>query len=368
MKKKVLFWLDAFDRGGIEKVTLDLVNNLNPNKYEITVMQMFKGGYCRSQLKPHIKKKCCFPLFANGVGRCFYYFSRKILYKIFIREKYDIEIADGWILPSKIIGGSTNKKSKKIAWIHMDVLTDTGSIPDFKNKSIEKEYYNNFNRIVCVSEQCLNSFVFRFGEKEKSMVLYNAIPEEEIIEKSKEEKEIIFDKNYINIITVGAFRPQKGYDRLLPVHERLIKEGLKHRLYILGDGGDRAIYEKYIKDHRLENSVIFLGFQYNPYKYIVQADFFVCSSRHEAFSTVQAEATILGIPIVTTDCNGTKDLLGNSEYGLIVENSEDGLYEGIKKYLLNPDLVQHYREKALVRKRMFSIEESVKKWENLLDE
>lgn len=63
------------------------------------------------------------------------------------------------------------------------------------------------------------------------------------------------------------------------------------------------------------------------------SDLYVCPSYVEGFSTVVSEAVILGLPVVTTECSGMKEILGESEYGLITENTEEALYEGMKKIL-----------------------------------
>ena len=76
------------------------------------------------------------------------------------------------------------------------------------------------------------------------------------------------------------------------------------------------------------------------------ADLIVCSSRYEGISTVVQEALILGKVVITTPCTGMKELLGDSEYGLIVEDSEKGLFNGIARLLDDSELMQKYDEAA----------------------
>ena len=84
-----------------------------------------------------------------------------------------------------------------------------------------------------------------------------------------------FDKNLFNIVTVGRLTHQKGYDRLLSVHKRLIKQGIKHHLYILGEGEDQEILEDFIIKNQLTSTVTLLGFHKNPYK-IYEASGLIC--------------------------------------------------------------------------------------------
>lgn len=367
MKKKVLFWLEMFDKGGIEKATLDLVNNLDPNKYEITVMQKFKGGYCRSQLRSHIKKRCCFPLFANGISRIFLFLPGSILYKLFIHEKYDIEIACGDGGPSRIIAGSNNPKSKKIAWIHMDVTQVDWPIPEYKTEEGKKKFYEPFDEIICVSNECKEKFIQIFGQENKCKVIYNPILKEEVIQKSLEKLDSPFSQNYLNCIAIGRLVHEKGYDRLLEVHRILIKKGILHNLYIIGEGQEREALECYIKKYNLKNTLKLVGFQENPYKYINAADLIICSSRHESFSLVIAESLIIGKPIISTKCIGPTELLGDGEYGMLVENNKEALCRGLEKMLTDNHLLDVYAEKSKIRANLFNFEKVINSWEELMN-
>ena len=108
------------------------------------------------------------------------------------------------------------------------------------------------------------------------------------------------------------------------------------------------------------------GSKENPYKYVAKADLFVCSSRREGFSTAVSESLVLGIPVVTTEVSGMKEMLGDDEFGIITANSEDALYLGIKRFLDNPKLLKHYRSKAVERGSIFNAETTVKAVEDMM--
>ena len=117
----------------------------------------------------------------------------------------------------------------------------------------------------------------------------------------------------------------------------------------------------------MEDSVTLLGYQTNPYKFVKNCDLFVCASLAEGFSTAATEALILGTPVVTVEVSGMKEMLGeNNEYGIVTENNEDALYEGIKKMLTTPDLLDAYAAKAKERGKAFSTEKTVKAVEEML--
>jgi Glycosyltransferase len=177
-----------------------------------------------------------------------------------------------------------------------------------------------------------------------------------------------FDKSVINLVSVAKIIWTKGFDRLIDVHKRLIDEGYKHYINILGIGEDQGKLQKKIEELGLQDSFRFLGFHKNPYKFVSRSDLYICSSLREGFSTAVSEALILGVPVVSTNCSGAEELLGaNNEYGIVTENTEEGIYNGLKKLLSNPELLKYYKDKATERGRFFSTEKTVKEVENLLD-
>lgn len=366
MRKKVLFVLEAFDKGGIEKVTLDIVNNLDPQKYDITVKVIWFGGHCQSLVNKNIKVEPFFKKYRKGIMRLFIYLPKKILYRLYIREKYDVEIAAGDGIPSRIISGSTNKKSKKVSWIHMDVLKRGSQLKELNNKTKAYKFYEPFDLIACVSNDCKNSFINKFGFENKIRVIYNPVPDRDIKKLSEEDVELKFDKSVMKIISVGRIVEQKGYDRLLEVHKRLIDENINHHIYILGDGDKRNELENYINENKLNNSVTLLGFKSNPYKYIKKCDLFTVSSRDEAFSIALVESIVLNIPVISTKCSGPSELLNNGEFGLLVENTLEGIYTGLKKLLIDKDLYNHYKNKAKERCNIFDFNNALHKFENII--
>ena len=110
-----------------------------------------------------------------------------------------------------------------------------------------------------------------------------------------------------------------------------------------------------------------MGFKNNPYPYLNIADVFVCSSYAEGFSTVATEALILGVPIITTDCAGMKELFGNYHCGLIVNNDEDSLYGALKYILDNKENLNIYKNEINKRKDFFDIKKRMIEIEDILD-
>ena len=161
--------------------------------------------------------------------------------------------------------------------------------------------------------------------------------------------------------------PIKGFDRIARIHRRLRNDGYPVHTYLLGDGPERAALEAYVQENQLADSYTFLGYQTNPYKYVARCDLFVCASTAEGFSTAATEALIVGTPVCTVDVSGMKEMLGEqNEWGVVTENREEALYQGIKSLLDNPARLEHYKQQAAIRGRAFSTEETVKAVEEML--
>lgn len=370
MKKKILFLIESFAGGGVEKVFIDLINNMDISKYDVTVMSIWDYGVRKKDLRKDVKYKSIFPNI-KGISRVFHNFVEKsdgkLLYKLGIREKYDIEIAFIEGRATKIIGASTNPNSKKIAWIHTDLLNGHWTSMVFNESTeIEKRCYEKFDELVFVSNSAKEGFIKLFGDNFENMhVKYNPIISYDVILKSKEEvSDIVKDLNKKLLVTSGRLVNVKGYDRLLKVCNRLNNDKLDYELWILGEGWARPKLEDLIDKYKL-NNVKLLGFKENPYKYIKQGDLFVCSSKNEGFSLVIAEAMILGLPVISTNCSGPNELLNFGEYGFMVENKEEDLYRGLKDLLENEEKLRYYSKKSKERVNFFNYKDRINDIEGL---
>ena len=197
-------------------------------------------------------------------------------------------------------------------------------------------------------------------------MIYNVNDYELISSLSKEEIPFILDHDVINICSVGRLTSQKRFDRLINAMARLKKDGFKLHLYLLGEGEERKELEEQIRRNSLEKEVTLLGFVANPYKYVAKMDLFACSSEKEGYSTAVTEAVALGVPVLTTDCSGMDEVLRNGDFGMIVKNDEDALYEGLKALLDEPRRIARYKER-LKAEGEFTTQAFVDRYEELFD-
>ncbi len=366
--KKVLFLIRDLGHGGAEKVLVNLVNHMDRDKFDITVMTLFDEGVNKQSLAPHIKYKTCFKKSFPANSHFLKLFSPAFLHRRFIKDAYDIEIAYLEGPSARVISGCQNKDTKLISWIHCTQKNENDISVGFRNFNEVQKSYKIFNKIIFVSKSTEKSFRNLISDIE-SQVLYNTNDSDKIEKLSFDDIDCVFDNSKINLISTGRLIPVKGFDRLIKIHIRLIAENHPIHTYILGEGSEsyKSKLIDLINENKISDSFTLLGYQINPYKYVSKADLFICSSYSEGFSTAATEALIVGTPVCTVEVSGMKEMLGeNNEYGIVTKNSEDALYEGIKSLLDNPELFKHYKEKAVERGKFFSTEKTVKAVEDML--
>ena len=268
--------------------------------------------------------------------------NKKSIYKKYIKSEYDVEIAflEG---PITRLFSVEDKNVKKIAWIHNDISKVFGTGLKAKIKKIwDRKTYSKYETLIFVSIDNLKEFNKEYKdirnkylEPIKKDIIYNYIDKEAVKAKAQEKMEVEFNKEKINFVTVARLVPQKAMDRLVKVHEMLIRNGLEHNFYVIGDGPEREKLEKAIKEKEINNTFHLLGKKENPYPYIKNADYFCLLSRFEGYGMVLEEAKILDKPIIITD-TAAREVVERYEKSVILENTEEGIYKGLKQIIIKP--------------------------------
>ena len=343
--KKILFGITGLTIGGAERVLVDLVNKLASN-YDITIFTLYPKGELEKELNENVKLKSLYDkpykelskmgqkLFAPLKVLLF----KKSIYKKNIKNDYDVEIAflEG---PITRLFSIKNENVRKISWIHNDISLVFGQGVKSKiKKHLDEKVYDKYNDLVFVSKDNLDKFNKTYTNlnvsKEHKKVIYNYIDKERIIKKSNENIDIPFDKNSINFVTVSRLVYQKGIDRLIKVHKKLIESGYRHNFYVIGNGTEKEKLERLIKENNVEKTFHLLGQKENPYPYIRKANYFCLLSRFEGYGMVLEEAKILEKKIIITDTAAREAVEGYSNK-IILENTEEGIYNGLLDVLEN---------------------------------
>lgn len=373
--KKILFIMPGFTMGGLEKMQVNLANALVKRRYDVTIIMLNPQYVLADELDKRVKliHKPYKPLLGRKIPYIKHKFyddgmwetraSAKTLYKYYVgKEKYDVEIAFFRGLSIKIISGSTSN-AVKLAWVHSDFRLAYGYTNNFKNIDEARKAYEIFDKVVCVSKMAMEGFIEAIGNTQNLTTVYNFIPDNVMYLAGLEPQE---KPCRINAVTVGRLVDDvKGYCRLISAIKTLHDEGLDIGLTIIGNGEDKTKIEDKISELNAGGYVKLAGEKKNPYPYIKNADLLVCSSYYEGYNLTVAEGLMLETPVLSTKCSGPIEILDNGEYGLIVENSEDGLREGLRRLATEKNLLRNFKLKALKRREFFSEEKILKKIQSL---
>ncbi len=336
MKKKILFGITSLTIGGAERVLVDLVNKISQD-YDITVFTIYDGGELKKELVSNVKIVSMYNKPYNEYGKLEHLkISLKLLFKNKAPEGYDTQVA---FLEGPITRLFSKKsKARKIAWVHTDLskFFSKGLKDKIKNK-LDKKIYKKYDKIVFVSEDIKNKFNQKYGNDFNEIVIRNYLNYKNIIKKADEKINLPYHKNDINIVSVSRLVEQKGIDRFIKVHSMLEKDGIHSKVYIVGDGPLRYTLQKQIDSLGETENFFLLGEKTNPYPYIKNADYFCLLSYYEGYGMVIEEAKILNKNIIITDIPA-KECIKNYDNGVTLENTENGIYKGLKKILSSEEM------------------------------
>lgn len=362
-KKKVLFYLWSFSLGGgAEKILATISNNLDMEKYEIDILEMehFDKGFPLLRkdvnvLKPYKAKK--HSRLVEALLWRFRFWFPGLVRRYLVRDIYDIEIS--FTIMNPPMPFSKRKGVKKIAWIH-------GSIENMpeneKYCKLHKRHLGSADTIVAISEKTRKSIETVFPDyKDKIVTIYNGYNFNDIRQLGEEKVDIQIKEQ--SICSIGRIEKLKGTDRTLELIKKLHEEGHFYHMYYIGSGEQENELKEKVKSYNLNDYVHFLGYQANPYKYLKHMKVLVTMSLQEGFSGTCVEALSLGVPFVSTDVGGAKELSQDGKMGKIVKTDEEAI-SAIIQYVSTDDRPDYQEMSKFIEK--FTIENQINQIHDLL--
>lgn len=369
--KKIAIVTRRMIAGGIEKALISMLEVMPKDEFNITLFVMGRGGEFEEYIPSHVKIKCLYGEekstkekiisnlkkgnVINALKVAIYmvlaikvssgHKEEYYLSKIAPEENEEFDLAIAYHTPASfpvMYISKFLKAKKKVAWIHSDVEVYKNELKRYIS------YYNKFNKIYCVSKYTKEKFDKQYPYlKSKTDVFYNIINRDKIINLAETE-EVFKDKfNGIRILTVARLTKEKGCDIIPQILSELIKEGLNVKWYLVGDGEERNYLSKCITDKQLEDKLILMGTQINPYPYFKSCDIYVQPSRHEGYGITLAEAKIFNKPIITTNSIGALEQIINNETGIIVDFNVWKIKESIKRLIIDFKFKNYITENLL---------------------
>ena len=362
-KIKILFRHRSMEMGGVEKVMLSLLNNLDKEKFDMTVLLSLNQGELRNEFPHHVRKIYLVDgkedLSTNPVLQKIQLLQRKWKLEKFrknpekidreiLKNEFDVEIAMTYNDFEPVLN-SSNKNSKKIGWFHSEI--DLPKLQPLVPQILEQ--FPQFDHMVYCSEKIMQIMHRSYPNLKypPESVIINAVPVDEIRKKSEEK--IPDFKDRPAFVSVGRLHSRKGFHKLMDAHHRLLKEGFGHSVVIIGHGEELPNLLIQQKKLGVEETFILAGNKMNPYPYIKNADFFIMPSESEAWPLVISEALILQKPIIATRVGDVELMIEDDKTGHLIRYDTSEIYEAMKKFLTDETFVQNIKENLIYIDKQF---------------
>jgi CDP-glycerol glycerophosphotransferase len=391
-KEKILIYAGGMKQNGITTSVINLSNNLDYDKYDITIITAnIKNKESKEQVLRLNKNARVLPRILTysstfteelrrGITKHFglknklfeWIHPKRIFYREFQRctgcSKFDYVIdfsGYGSFYTYMLMGA---EGAKKLIWQHNDLFADRyrkvkNRRPHDTELKVIFTLYRYFNKIVSCSEATMENNKANLSYpaiQHKFYFARNSINFERVIKgRDKDEKLIFEDRTYIisegkateggekelkvvkaplekniNYVTVGRLSPEKNQEVLIRAFASLVKEYSNCKLYIIGDGPLKDNLVNVVKECDVEDAVVLVGSLSNPFSLMKNCDCFVLPSLYEGQPVTILEARILGLPIIVSKFDSIKSsMIENGQY--IVEKDVESVYEGLKAYINN---------------------------------
>ena len=392
-KKKILFAYNAMNIGGSTTSLLSILNLLDTSRYDVDLILNQNSGDLFDKIPKSVH---ILPPARKYQNRRVEYFHRfisprylwhyfKSVYIIkksgmsihgaqyrewkdidFQREpdeEYDVAIAFLEGDRCKYVARHVKAK-RKIAWIHINYI-DAKMDPLY-----DRDTMNQFDKIVLVSENCKKAFDSRFPElTDRTVIIENILSAEHIRRMAEEKIDLNVDSKRINLVTTCRISfDSKALDRAVRAFARLKEEQEKLNIkwYIIGDGRDYTALESLIESKNLQKHIFLLGAKMNPFPYLKPMNLFFLPSSWEGKPMSVTEGFLSGLPALVTAYSSSREQVRDGVDGMVVENSEEGIYQGLQFIAEHPEQIQSWKENVI--RHDYSNLEEMKKIEALIDD
>ncbi|MED3124640.1 glycosyltransferase [Bacillus wiedmannii] len=390
MKKKILFMVINMNIGGTEKALLNMVAEIPKDKYEVTILMLEKKGdflnFIPKEVRiEYVKDYEEMQYILNRPSRLviadlikqrkitkalqlavLYVISkimkeRSVILKYCLQNYEDVyrnyDIAIAYAGPMDFISYFVANKieaRRKVQWVHFDIEKI------YFNKYFVNKVYKKFQHVFVVSDLGKMKLTQTVPELiNKTETFFNIISPEMICKMANEGIGFVDDFEGVRILTVGRLSIEKGQDLTISVLARLKEAGYNVKWYCIGDGKERGMYEKLVKNYDVQGDYIFLGAVSNPYPFMKQCDIYVQPSRHEGYCITLAEARCFNNPIISTNFTGASEQIIDNHNGLIVQFDEQQMYDSIVQLLSDKSLEGRLRKN--IEKEVVDTREELKK-------
>jgi CDP-glycerol glycerophosphotransferase len=392
-KIKILIYCGGFYNNGITISAINLLNRIDYEKYDVTVLD-FGNGDNNVEKRNNILKLNPKVSILYRVGKWNLTLKEQYMHSLVLKRglysdfmkrnapidmyqreisrlvgnsKFDVSIDFGGYNPFWSLLMAFGDFAKKNIYLHNDMMEEynkkiNGKYKHRPNLKVIFSLYDYFDSVVSVAKSTNEENQNNLGDfvnspKEKMVYVNNIIDYDRVLS-LKENQEVIINDDIeylisnkkvdfgaistkgiikpsvenINFINIGRMSPEKDQEKLITAFASIEHEYANVRLYIVGEGPLENKLKTLARELRIEHKVFFTGQLDNVFALLSNCQCFVLSSNYEGQGLVLLESLILRIPTIATDVTGVRSVLENG-YGLLVDNTLEDLKEGMLKFI-----------------------------------
>jgi glycosyltransferase involved in cell wall biosynthesis len=336
---KIIHVIPNLQRGGAERICINICNELKNQGHDVLLI-LFSNENEYRELTSQLNIKVIPSSFTPSI-------LKRNLVNIDELEKsiseFKPDIIHSHLYEADLIVYQLKeKKAKFLSHIHSNrkELKNNPKGINFKQQiifSFEKKIYLNLLKrkkahLIAISRDCYDFAAEDLRQKKTDVTFLPNCIDYNLFKSQPKTGSI---EEPFKLITVGRFVPKKAQEFLIEVALKLKDKGVNFALDLLGDGPKRNSVEELSIEYNLQNQVNFKGIVKNPELHLKSADLYVHSSKDEPFGLVLIEAMASGLPIVTTDGGGNRDIIIENENGFMIESRNPELFANKIIQLMN---------------------------------
>jgi glycosyltransferase involved in cell wall biosynthesis len=350
-KIKILHLIPTLDKGGAERLLVDLTKKIDKEKFDVEVLSLTTLGKWGFELKKSDISVAS--LGKKSKGSIFVFWK---LYQVLKNKKPDI-------LHTHLFGadlyGLLAGRMAKIPYI-ISTEHNLNFSESLLRRFIKKKLAPKMDKIIAVSD-AVKEYLHKEGvNTDHVKVVYNGIDASRFIP-----KDVGDDSRGFIIGSIGRLTLQKDYKTL--IEAMVILKDEKISCLLAGKGSEKKNLEKLVEKNNLLNKFMFLGVVDAVPEFLGKLDMFVLPSRWEGFGLVILEAGASKLPVVASDVDGIKEIIRNNHNGLLFKAGDAGdLAKKIKELISNKEKRERLAKELYKNtKDNFSIDKMVKKYEKI---
>ena len=369
-KKNVLIFAGGLNNNGITSSLLNVLNNIDREKYNIFVcyrtwdssirrghVEMFKRfpegvefTPLRSRINPTVQEHQALKKLLDGSVSDMQDIVKEMFERELKRSFYNFTFDaiihfNGYGINELLLFSQAD--SKKSVWVHNDMIKELETKTN-QNRHVLEYVYRQYDTVSVVSPDLIKPTSELDGNPQNIKVVHNYIDYREITRKSGEDIVIgegtevvkfsddsieeILEKPGKKFITIGRFSPEKGHKRLISAFDKFCDDYPDSKLIIIGGYGTYyGATVGFAENAKHSKNIVLINSIANPMPIVKACDLYVVSSFYEGWPMVIMEADVLKLPVVATSITGTQWM--NQFSGYLVDNSEEAILQGMYDYM-----------------------------------